>query len=187
MVGASPTTVGVTRARGSQTVWPACCEGQGSASRGRGHVVQDQLQRGLMFGFFTVLLGWVTLPFCGAEPAAIGRVAGESFLDGVSVLDAYKLVRLPPQIHPRATHADNPAALDHQPTNTGSDRDASAPIQKNVVLSAIRKTAAAHLVSWANAEKFETRVRGELLAPVLTVNKPVTWNSFRQPKRWRSV
>ena len=83
-----------------------------------------------MFVFFTVLLGWVTLPFGGAEHSAIGRDAGESFLYRVSVLDTYKLVRIPPQIHPRATHADNPAALDHQPTNTGSDRDASAPIKK---------------------------------------------------------
>ncbi len=52
-------------------------------------MVQGQLQRGFMFVFFTVLLGWVTLHFTGAEDSAIGRDAGGIFVYGVSVLDAY--------------------------------------------------------------------------------------------------
>ena len=61
---------------------------------GVGHVVQGQPQRGLMFLFFTVLLGWVSLHLTGAEHSAIGRYAGGIFVYGVSVLDAYKLARI---------------------------------------------------------------------------------------------
>ncbi len=61
---------------------------------GVGHVVQGQPQRGLMFLFFTVLLGWVSLHLTGAEHSVIGRYAGGIFVYGVSVLDAYKLARI---------------------------------------------------------------------------------------------
>ena len=61
---------------------------------GVGHVVQGQPQRGLMFLFFIVLLGWVSLHLTGAEHSVIGRYAGGIFVYGVSVLDAYKLARI---------------------------------------------------------------------------------------------
>lgn len=78
---------------------------------GMGHVVQGQPQRGLMFVFFTVLLGWVTVHLTGAEHSAIGRYAGGIFVYGVSVLDAYKLARISATAWARRSASPAPVTL----------------------------------------------------------------------------
>lgn len=61
---------------------------------GMGHVLQGFPQRGLMFAFFTVLLGWVSFNLTTPEHSLVGRYAGGIFVYGFSVLDAYKLARI---------------------------------------------------------------------------------------------
>ena len=61
---------------------------------GVGHVLQGFPQRGLMFAFFTVMLGWVSFNLTTPEHSLIGRYAGGLFIYGFSVLDAYKLARI---------------------------------------------------------------------------------------------
>ena len=57
---------------------------------GVGQVVNGQPRRGLVFVFYTVLLGLITY---AAAPAAtaIGRVAGGVFVYAISLLDAYQV------------------------------------------------------------------------------------------------
>lgn len=61
---------------------------------GSGHVALGIPQRGLMFVFFTVLLGWVSFHLTTPAQSWFGRYAGGIFIYGVSVLDAYKIARL---------------------------------------------------------------------------------------------
>lgn len=61
---------------------------------GVGHVLQGFPQRGLMFAFFIVMLGWVTFNLTTPAHSPIGRYAGGIFIYGFSVLDAYKLARI---------------------------------------------------------------------------------------------
>lgn len=58
---------------------------------GVGQVVNGQPRRGLVFVFYTVLLGVVTYLVAPAEASAIGRVAGGVFVYAVSLLDAYQV------------------------------------------------------------------------------------------------
>lgn len=61
---------------------------------GVGHVLQGFPQRGLMFAFFTVMLGWVTFNLSTPEHSFVGRYAGGIFVHGLGVLDAFKLARI---------------------------------------------------------------------------------------------
>jgi hypothetical protein len=61
---------------------------------GAGHVIQGRPQRGLMFLFFMVLFGWLSLRLMPPEASFIGRHIGAIFIYGVSLLDAYKFSKI---------------------------------------------------------------------------------------------
>lgn len=61
---------------------------------GAGHVLQGKPQRGLMFLFFTVILGWVSLRLMPADSSFFARHVGGIFIYGISVIDAYKSARI---------------------------------------------------------------------------------------------
>lgn len=61
---------------------------------GTGHVLQGLPQRGLIFLFFIVLLGWVTLQLSSPAHSFLGRYAGGFFVYGICALDAYKVARV---------------------------------------------------------------------------------------------
>lgn len=61
---------------------------------GGGHVLQGKTQRGLMFLFFTVILGWVSLRLMPETASFFARHVGAIFIYGISVIDAYKSARV---------------------------------------------------------------------------------------------
>lgn len=61
---------------------------------GSGHVWLGQAQRGLMFLFFTIILGWVSAKLMPETASLIGRHIGGVFIWGVGILDAYKTARV---------------------------------------------------------------------------------------------
>lgn len=60
---------------------------------GAGHVWLGQAQRGLMFLFFTIILGWVSAKLMPESATFIGRHIGGVFIYGVAALDAYRTAR----------------------------------------------------------------------------------------------
>lgn len=61
---------------------------------GSGHVLQGQAQRGLMFLFFTAVLGWASTHVMPETASFIGRHIGGVFIYGISVIDAYRTARI---------------------------------------------------------------------------------------------
>ena len=61
---------------------------------GAGHVLQGKPQRGLMFLFFTIILGWVSLRLMPPDSSFFARHVGGIFIYGISVIDAYKSARI---------------------------------------------------------------------------------------------
>jgi hypothetical protein len=61
---------------------------------GAGHVIQGKPQRGLMFLFFTLVLGWVSLRLMPDTASLFARHVGGIFIYGISVIDAYKSARV---------------------------------------------------------------------------------------------
>jgi hypothetical protein len=61
---------------------------------GGGHVLQGKTQRGLMFLFFTVVLGWVSMRLMPESASFFSRHVGGIFIYGISVIDAYKIARV---------------------------------------------------------------------------------------------
>jgi hypothetical protein len=61
---------------------------------GTGQVLNGTPQRGLVFLFFMVLLGWVSMNLMPSEASFIGRTIGGVFVYGLSVIDAYKRARV---------------------------------------------------------------------------------------------
>lgn len=61
---------------------------------GAGHVIQGKAQRGLMFLFFMVILGWVSLRIMPETASVFSRHVGGILIYGFSVLDAYRMARL---------------------------------------------------------------------------------------------
>ena len=58
---------------------------------GVGQVVNGQPRRGLVFVFYTLLLGVITYLVAPPEASFIGRVAGGAFVYAISLLDAYQV------------------------------------------------------------------------------------------------
>lgn len=61
---------------------------------GAGHVLLGQPQRGLMFLFFTVILGWVSLRLMPETASFFSRHVGGIFIYGIAVIDAYRRARI---------------------------------------------------------------------------------------------
>lgn len=56
---------------------------------GMGHVLLRMPLRGLMFAFYTVLLGVITWQLTTPEISLVGRLAGGLLVYAISLLDAY--------------------------------------------------------------------------------------------------
>ena len=61
---------------------------------GSGHVLNGLPQRGLVFLFFIILLGWASVNVMPAHASFFGRYVGGVFVYGVSVIDAYQTARI---------------------------------------------------------------------------------------------
>lgn len=61
---------------------------------GSGHVMNGVPQRGLVFLFFIILLGWVTVHVMPPQASLFGRYIGGIFVYGLSVIDAYRIARV---------------------------------------------------------------------------------------------
>ena len=61
---------------------------------GAGHVLLGLAQRGLMFLFFTVIRGWVSLKLMPETASFFARHVGGIFIYGLSAIDAYKTARI---------------------------------------------------------------------------------------------
>jgi hypothetical protein len=70
---------------------------------GVGQVLNRQPRRGLVFVFYTLLLGVITYRLAPSEASTIGQVAGGVFVYAISALDAYRVavVRRQPAALPR--------------------------------------------------------------------------------------
>jgi len=60
---------------------------------GSGHWAVGNVQRGAMFAWFMVILGWITWRITGPEISPIGRLAGGLLIYTISILDAYRIAR----------------------------------------------------------------------------------------------
>jgi hypothetical protein len=61
---------------------------------GMGQVVNNQPNRGLLFLFTMIALGYVTYHLSTPEISLIGRYAGGVFIYAFSLMDAYKWARI---------------------------------------------------------------------------------------------
>jgi hypothetical protein len=61
---------------------------------GSGHVLNGVPQRGLVFLFFIILLGWASVNVMPANASLFGQYVGGVFVYGISVIDAYQTARV---------------------------------------------------------------------------------------------
>jgi hypothetical protein len=61
---------------------------------GSGHWAAGNIQRGVMFAWFMIILGWVGWRLTAPDHSAIGRLSGGLLIYAISILDAYKLARI---------------------------------------------------------------------------------------------
>lgn len=61
---------------------------------GVGQVANRQPLRGLIFLFFTILLGAYTVKTAAPDVSMIGKYAGGIFVWAIAILDAYKVARV---------------------------------------------------------------------------------------------
>jgi hypothetical protein len=69
---------------------------------GVGQVLNGTPARGLMFVFFTLLLGWVTFHLTTPDQSFAGRYAGGLLIYAISVMDAYKWARVRWEVYHQA-------------------------------------------------------------------------------------
>jgi hypothetical protein len=60
---------------------------------GVGQVVNNTPNRGVMFLFFIMSLGWVSMHLAPPDASFVGRYAGGFFIYAISILDAYRWAR----------------------------------------------------------------------------------------------
>jgi hypothetical protein len=70
-----------------------------------GHVFQGRAQRGLMFLFFMIVLGWASSHMMPVTSSFFGRHIGGFFVYGMSVIDAYKWSKVKLEIWKHAQSA----------------------------------------------------------------------------------
>lgn len=75
---------------------------------GSGHVWLGLAQRGLMFLFFIIMLGWASQNLMPSTSSFIGKNIGGIFVYGVSIIDAYRIarIRLAEFLHAQAHSSD---------------------------------------------------------------------------------
>jgi len=61
---------------------------------GSGHVLLGKPQRGLVFLFFIIILGWASLRIMPEQGSFLLRHAGGVLVYGFSALDAYRIARV---------------------------------------------------------------------------------------------
>jgi hypothetical protein len=61
---------------------------------GVGHVAVGMPSRGLVFVFFMLLFGYITVHLTTQDQSLVGRFAGGLFIYAISITDAYKWARL---------------------------------------------------------------------------------------------
>ena len=61
---------------------------------GSGQWAAGAMQRGIMFAWFMLVLGWISWRITGPDISPIGRLAGGILIYAISVMDAYKLARI---------------------------------------------------------------------------------------------
>lgn len=59
-----------------------------------GHVLLGKAQRGLIFLFFIIVLGWISLRVMPPSASFFTRHVGGILVYGLSALDAYKIARV---------------------------------------------------------------------------------------------
>lgn len=64
-----------------------------------GHVMLGLAHRGLIFLFFMIVLGWLSLRLMPEHASFFGHHIGGLFVYGFSILDAYKIARVRAAIH----------------------------------------------------------------------------------------
>ena len=60
---------------------------------GSGHWAAGSIQRGAMFAWFMLILGWITWRVTGPDTSIIGRLSGGLLIYTISILDAYRAAR----------------------------------------------------------------------------------------------
>jgi hypothetical protein len=75
---------------------------------GSGHVLQGRAPRGLMFLFFTIILGWASSHVMPETASFFGRHIGGIFIYGMSIIDAYKWSKVKWEVWKREKSQDTP-------------------------------------------------------------------------------
>jgi hypothetical protein len=75
---------------------------------GSGHVLQGRAQRGLMFLFFMIILGWASSHVMPETASFFGRHIGGIFIYGMSIIDAYKWSKVNWEVWKREKTEDTP-------------------------------------------------------------------------------
>ena len=78
----------------NKTINPYLVLAAGLILPGSGHVLLGKPQRGLIFLFFMLILGWVSLRVMPESGSFLLRHAGGFLVYGLSALDAYKMARV---------------------------------------------------------------------------------------------
>ena len=75
---------------------------------GSGHVLQGRAPRGLMFLFFTIILGWASAHVMPETASFFGRHIGGIFIYGMSIIDAYKWSKMKWEVWKHEKAKDTP-------------------------------------------------------------------------------
>ena len=75
---------------------------------GSGHVLQGRAPRGLMFLFFTIILGWASSHVMPETASFFGRHIGGIFIYGMSIIDAYKWSKMKWEVWKHEKAKDTP-------------------------------------------------------------------------------
>lgn len=75
---------------------------------GSGHVLQGRAPRGLMFLFFTIILGWASSHVMPETASFFGRHIGGIFIYGMSIIDAYKWSKVEWEVWKREKTQETP-------------------------------------------------------------------------------
>ena len=60
---------------------------------GVGQVINNTPKRGVMFLFFIMSFGWITMHLAPPDASFVGRYAGGFFVYAISIMDAYRWAR----------------------------------------------------------------------------------------------